>query len=260
METPQTVYDGAPPADEKPADDKPTGEVDSDVTDDTKSDTTDVVDDKTGSDDTKTDDTEKKDDAPPASTDGTTVPLAALQEQRDKRQSAERERDDLKSKLDATTKPAETTSVFDDEAKFRDELKSDFDAQLNNQRYNQSQYFVGREIGEDVLATKTETFKVLAAANPALNQQIANSMSPYHEMVKIVDQHGELDKMKDLDKYKAGIRAELLAEIKADSEKGETDKAKLRDSIPESLAGDSSVGKRTSSEGFTQKTAEEVYN
>lgn len=254
METPQTVYDGAPPADEKPADDtKPTGDESSDVTDETKSDTTDVVDEKS-------DDTEKKDDAPPASTDGTTVPLAALQEQRDKRQSAERERDDLKSKLDATTKPAETTSVFDDEAKFRDELKSDFDAQLNNQRYNQSQFFVGREIGEEALAAKTETFKTLAAANPALNQQIANSMSPYHEMVKIVDQHGELDKMKDLDAYKAKIRAELKAEMEADTEKGETDKAKLRDSIPETLAGESSVGKRSSSEGFTQKPAEEVYN
>lgn len=256
METPQTVYDGeAPPADEKPSDDaKPTGdEVDVKPGD---SDTTDVVDDKSG-------DTEigKKDDAPPASTDKTTVPLAALQDERDKRQSAQRERDELQTKLDESVKPTDQTSVFDDEAKFRDELKSDFNAQLNNQRYNQSQYFVGKEIGEDVLATKVETFKTLAAANPALNQQIADSISPYHELVTIVEQHGELAKMNDLPAYKAQLKAEILAELKADSEKDETDKTKLRESIPESLAGEASAGKRESAQTiFTAPTAEELYD
>ena len=252
METPETIYDGeAPPADDKPADDaKPTGEAEDKVEDDATSKV----------EDTPTDtEAEKKDDAPPASTEGTTVPLAALQEQRDKRQSAERERDELKSKLDESVKPTDPTSVFDDESKFRDELTSDFNTELNNQRYNQSQFFVEQDIGKEALAAKTETFKALAAANPALNQQIANAISPYHEMVTIVEQAGELAKMQDLPAYRATLKAEILAEIKADAEKGETDKTTLRDSIPDSLAGEASTGKREAADSFTQKTAKELY-
>ncbi|MCH8294483.1 hypothetical protein IH992_25650 [Candidatus Poribacteria bacterium] len=259
MDTPETIFDGAPPADDKPADDKPKGEDSSDEVKpgEGETDTTKVVDDKTGSDDTEAG---KKDDAPPASKDETQVPLAALQEQRDKRQAVERERDDLLAKLNKSEKPGELTSVFDDEAKFRSELQNDFDSQLNNQRYNQSQFFVEQDIGKDVLATKVETFKTLAAANPALTQQMANAISPYHEMVTIVDQHSELAKMQDLPAYKAQLKAEAKAEVLAEMKAGSDDSDKLRDSISDSLAGDASVGKRDSAAVHTPKTAEEVYN
>lgn len=251
MDTPETIFDDAPPADDKPADDKPTGEEEPKVEDKVE-DTPAAADTET---DTKTED--KKDDTPPVSKDETKVPLAALQEQREKRQIAEKALEELRAKH---AEPEVQTSVFDDEEKFRDELTSKFDATLNNQRYDQSQFFVENEIGKEAVATKFEAFKILATANPALSQQMANAISPYHEMVTIVDNAGELAKMQDLPAYRATLKAELLAEIKADSEKSDTDKETLRASVPDSLAGDASTGRRTAADSFAQKTAEEVYN
>lgn len=201
-------------------------------------------------------------DASPASKNGeTTVPLSAMHGERDRRKNAERERDELRSKLDsADTIEAKKTSVFDDESKFRDEITGDFNRTLNNQRYNQSQFFAERDIGKDELSVKVDTFKQLVAENPTLNTQINDAPSPYHEMIKIVDQHADFDKIKDIDSYKDKLRAEVRAEVKKELQAEIEGNGKLRNSIPESLVNDASAGGIDTARGFTPKTAEELYN
>lgn len=233
---------------------EPTGEVNSA---DAKPDTTDVVNDKKASEDTQTEDTKA---ASPAAEDETKVPLSAMHGERDRRKAAERERDEFKAQLTESNK-AEPTSVFTDEAAFRTEIQNDFNQSLTNQSLNQSEFFVADKIGRDVLDQKIEVFKTLVENNPEIRQRFANAVSPYHELVKIVDQHNEMDKMKDLDGYKAKLKAEAKAEVKAELEADGKAKTELRDSIPDSLVDETGKGGLDSKPtSFTPKTAAEVFD
>lgn len=198
-------------------------------------------------------------DASPASSKETQVPLSAMHGERDRRQAAEKENADLRAKIEEANK-IDPTSVFEDESKFRNELSADFSQQLNNQSLNQSEFFAAREIGRTELDQKIGVFKTLAENNPELAQRFGNAVSPYHELIEIVDQHDEMDKMKDLDGYKAKLKAEARADVKAEIEKEVKDKADLRATIPDSLVGDDSAGGIASKGSFTPPTAKELYD
>ncbi len=187
----------------------------------------------------------------------TQVPLSAMHGERDRRKTAEKERDELKAKLE---EKAPLTSVFEDENKFRQEVHDDFNQSLTNQALNQSEFFVADKIGRDVLDKKIEVFKNLAESNPEIRQRFANAVSPYHELVSIVDQHDELEKLKDLDGYKAKLKAEAKAEVKAELEAEGKAKDELRASIPDSLTGDASAGGLTSKDWGGPAKAEDIYN
>ena len=206
--------------------DEPTGETKADDKPDESKDKSDKEPDKDGS----SPDPEQ-----------TTVPIAALHGERDRRQEAERELNDLKAKQVETDK-ADPTSVFADEGKFRTEIEQSFDDRLTHQSLNQSEFFAARDFGKDVLAAKVETFKQLAADNPSLAQRFSGAISPYHELVEIVNQHETLNELKDVDALKAKLKEEARAELKAEQEAEAKEKGDLRDSIPESLVGDSSKG------------------
>lgn len=202
---------------------------------------------------------EETKDASPASVDETKVPISAMHGERDRRQAAEKENADLRAQIEESKK-ADPTSVFEDESKFRNEISADLSQQLTNQSLNQSEFFTARELGRDVLDQKISVFKELAKDNPELVQRFSNSVSPYHELVDIVNQHDELAKMKDLDGYKAKLRAEAKVEVKAEFEKEQEAKDKLRDAIPDSLVGDASAGGISSKGSYEPPTAEELYN
>ena len=203
-------------------------------------------------------DAEKAKDASPASEIETKVPISAMHGERDRRQAAEKERDELKAQLDESNK-VEPTSVFVDEEKFRQEIASELNQKLTNASLNQSEFFAGREFGKDVLEQKIEKFKTLIETNPDLKQRFVNAISPYHELVDIVDKHDELAKMDDLDAYKAKLKAEAKAEVKAELEKEAKDKTELRDSVPDSLVGDASVGGLESTDAEPLASAKDVY-
>lgn len=187
----------------------------------------------------------------------TQVPLSAMHGERDRRQAAEREVAELKGKLEEKTP---LTSVFDDEPKFREEISADFEQLLTNQAFNQSEFFVADKIGRDVLDKKIKEFKSLAESNPEIRQRFASAVSPYHELVAIVDQHEELAKMKDMGAYKAKLKAEAKAEVKAELEAEAEGKDKLRESIPDSLVGDTSAGGLKSTDWGGPAKAKDIYN
>lgn len=241
----EELYDGAETTEEIVVVEEPKGdEPKEDPKDDPKEDPKDDSDGNGGS---------------PPPVDETKVPISAMHGERDRRQAAEKENADLRAQIEESKK-ADPTSVFEDESKFRNEISADLSQQLTNQSLNQSEFFVARELGRDVLDQKISVFKDLAKDNPELVQRFSNSVSPYHELVDIVNQHDELNKMKDLDGYKAKLRAEAKAEVKAEIEKEQEAKDKLRDAIPDSLVGDASAGGISSKGSYEPPTAEELYN
>lgn len=175
------------------------------------------------------------------------VPLSAVHGERDRRQAAEKERDDLRKQLEAKN-TKEPTSVFEDEKAFASEIKSDFNQTLTNHTLNQSEFFAEREYGKPQLAAKIETFKSLVESNPQYRDQFINAVSPYHELVTIVDNHTKLEQMQDLPAYEAKLRAEIKAEVEAENAAKAKSKADLRESIPDSLARTASSGGLTASD------------
>ena len=251
MKTAEELYDGKETTEEIVVVEEPKGE------EETKQEETKEESEKESTEETKSEE-ETKDESP-SSVEETKVPISAMHGERDRRQAAEKENADLRAKLEETNK-TDPTSVFEDEAKFRTEISTDFNKLLNNQSLNQSEFFTAREIGRDVLDQKIAQFKSMAENNPELAQRFANAISPYHELVDIVNQHDEMDKMKDLDGYKAKLKAEAKVEVKKELEAEIEAKKKLHDSLPESLVGDPSAGGLTSKGSFEEPSADELYN
>ena len=200
-------------------------------------------------DDVEPDPGEKADtDVSPASEEtDTKVPLSVVHGERDRRQAAEKRAADAEAMLEASKKEdVEPTSFFTDEPKARAEIIGDVDNALSNFSLNQSEFFARREFGSDVMDAKIETFKAIALDNPTLVERFKNSISPYHELSDIVDQHDELKKMEDIDGFRETIRAEERAKLKKEMADEADGKAALRNSVPESLVGDTSKGGLTS--------------
>jgi hypothetical protein len=205
----------------------------------------------------ETETAEPTEEASPAS--DVTVPMSVVHGERDRRQAAEKERDDLRAKLEASSQ-TEPTSVFEDESKFRSEIDAQINESMSNVALNQSEFFARREFGSEELDGKIEKFKELVKDNDPLRQRFINATSPYHELVEIVDQHDELAKMEDMDAYRAKIRAEERAAVKKELEDEAAAKAKLRDSVPDSLVDEPSQGGLDSKTTEPLASAEELYN
>jgi hypothetical protein len=181
---------------------------------------------------------EQKREATPAPEDASEnlVPLRAVMSERDKRQKLEAELAELRSKAE----PVEPTSVFENEQQFRSELVNDVNLSLTNASLNQSQFFAEREFGKEVMAKKIEAFRGIVEQRPILAERFSQAISPFHELVDIVNEFEELDRMQNMDEYKDNLRKEIRAELEKElqgelQEEIEKD-AKKRNAITPSLA------------------------
>jgi len=188
-----------------------------------------------------------------------TVPITALHGERDRRQAAERELETLRNQQPAE-EPKPLTSVFESEDGFVSDLERKFSDQLVNRTLNESQFHAEQKYGAEALAAKVETFRQLAADNPHYAREFSESVSPYFTLVKLVDQHDELGAMKDIDSYKARLKAEAKVEALKEIEADQKGKEDLKSSIPESLVGDTSKGGLTGSEWSGPASTESVFD
>lgn len=164
----------------------------------------------------------------------------AVLDERRKRQELEAKLKELESKLGEGKQ--ETPDVFEDAEGYTRYLQQ----QLDNRMLNMSEFLARQEHPD--LDEKVARFEQMVQENPMLYQQVMNTPSPYHEVIKVVSKAEELDKMRDLDSYKASLRdqikAELMAEMKATEDK-QSKGRKAAQSVPKSLAGQASQGSIT---------------
>ena len=168
------------------------------------------------------------------------VPIKALMAEREKRQALERQVADFNAQKAKEPAP----DVFEDQEAFTAHMRTEFDNARFNDKANMSEFFARKEFGD--LDSKIEAFKELKLSNPALEAQVLNAASPYHEIVDIVSKYEKMEKMQNIDEFEATTRAEIeakvRAEIKAEMDgKANADK-NLRDSIPTSLVDKPSKG------------------
>lgn len=168
------------------------------------------------------------------------VPLKALEAERHKRQELERKLEQQYRDLKTQSEEKQRPDILEDPDGYADSITRKFQQELDNQRLNMSEFLARREHPD--MDDKLAEYRELAEKNPALNSQVQNAMSPWHEVAKIVDASRKLEQLNDVDGMEAKLRAEIEAQIRKEYE----DKAKaeevLSGSLPQSLAGAPSKG------------------
>ena len=170
--------------------------------------------------------------------------LSAVLDEREKRQKAVAEADELRQKLKAYEQPEDEISVFEDEQGFKNQQQNATQAALRNTELNMSQAFAEKEFGEEKVAAVAEWFKKDGVQSPAALKRFNEAKLPFHELVKMYDD--DLI-MRDPAAYKAELLAELRSEIENE---------KKPEPITPSLTKARSVGAAS----FTTEDAEDILN
>ncbi len=186
------------------------------------------------------------------------VPITALHGERDRRKAAELRNKELEEQLNSQPKP-DPTSVFEDEAKFRAEITSDFEQRLLTTRLEMSERYSRNTHGDEAVDSALDWFVPAAKESPLLQQKFNDAGNDVGEVVRLYNAHIEAEKLQDVDAYKAELKAEAKAEALKEIEAEQAKKSTLLDSIPDSLVSDPSAG-NLNSKAFKSPTDEELFD
>jgi len=156
--------------------------------------------------------------------------LSAVMDERDKRQKAVKEAEELRERLKAYEKPEDDISVFEDEQKYKSQQEQKIQQALRNTELNMSQAFAETVYGEEKVSAAIEWFKNEGVQSPTALKRFNGAKLPFHELIKM---HEDDAIYRDPEGYKARLRAEIEAELAAKPGKK---------SVTPSLASKRSVG------------------
>ena len=154
--------------------------------------------------------------------------LSAVLDEREKRQKAVKEAEELRAEL-AKYKTEPDVSIFEDEKGFVERQKRDTEVALRNTALNMSEAFAESVFGADKVSAAKQWMINEGIKSPYALEQFNSAKLPYHAAVKLYE-----DDMvrRDPEAFKAKLRDEIIAELKQE---------KPRVSTP-SLASKRSVG------------------
>lgn len=188
--------------------------------------------------------------APPAAVEEARhIPITALLDEREKRQQATREAEELRRKvaeMEARLNPPKKVDFFEDPESALQTVQQTAQAIALNTKLETSRFLAERDHGADAVKEAYEFFD----ANPHLSQQLLKSPSPFHEAVKVYQKHKMLQEIgEDPAAYRARIEAEIRERVAA-----EMAPPRPATSPPPSLASATSAGpsKGPVVSGFTQ--------
>lgn len=212
--------------------------------------TADKGDEKPGDDDSTTDDKKaesKEDDAgstsEPENKEAGTVPIAALLDEREKRQAFEKQVEELTGKLN-TTEAKPLPDVLDDQEGFVKELESKVKTETQAVRIEVSQDVM--RMMHDDYDEMEKKFVELAKGNPDLINKMSSETLPakfVYDTAKKAEKLAEMDNVEEWEakktaELKAAIKAELEAEAKAKADK----EAENSEALSPSLAAQRAAG------------------
>jgi len=191
----------------------------------------------------------------PPTSEPKTVPLAALEDERNKRQQAEQALQEMQA-----SKPKEPEVDFDEDPKgYVDQKAVSAEQQLHNMRIDMS-VDMSRKAHED-FDEVMKSWPEIVGQNPSILQQAESSPQPGEFAYEACKQHIALKEIGDPANYRERVKAELLAEIKAEQESKaeEAKKQELVSNNPPSLAGQVSAGSRQGPEWAGPESLDELF-
>jgi hypothetical protein len=157
--------------------------------------------------------------------------LAAVKDERRKRQELEKELESLKQKQQ---EPKELPDVFDDQKAFVESIRSEFQQELGNAKLEVARSMM-MEFHDDYEAMEAK-FIDLAKENPTLRDQAMKEANPAKFAYQQAKKYEEYQKVQDVDAYKEQLRNEMRAEIEAEIKGTQQVKAKKASNLTPSLA------------------------
>ena len=173
-----------------------------------------------------------------------TVPIAALLDEREKRQAFEKQVEELKGKINTSEEQKPLPDVFENQDDFVSELQARLKAETQAVRIEVSQDFM-RTMHDDYDQMEAK-FMELAKDNPELVSKMSAAATPAKFVYETAKKAEKLAELNNVDEWEAKKTAELTAKIKAELEaeakaKAETD-AKNEDAISPSIAAQRAAG------------------
>ena len=173
------------------------------------------------------------------------VPLAALQAERDEKRELKRRLEALESQYQQRNQPQQQQppDIYEDpEARFQHE-RQQFQQELTARTLSQSRFYATREFGEDVVEATVEYFN----QHPEQSHQFLNEPSPFHAAVEYYRKQRKLAEIgDDPEAYEAQLRERIRQEEQAKLV-AENVKSAAGAKAP-SLAGKSNLGSRQGGE------------
>lgn len=156
-----------------------------------------------------------------------------------------RKRQELQRRLEereAVKEPVKAPDIFENQDQYTDFLRNEIGGAVANTRAEMSEFYARDKYGSDVVDQKFEKYKELEAENPQLRAELAKSPMPWVEMVKKVEAAEKLEKLQDVDKLEAELRAEIEAKVRKELEGEAEHESKKQNAITPSLAAKRAAG------------------
>lgn len=161
--------------------------------------------------------------------------LAAVKDERQKRQEAQKRIEELERKLaERDSKQEEIPDVFEDQKAFVESIRNEQRQELQNMRLEMAREFM-MEAHKDYEEMEAK-FIELAKENPVLKSQAQKASNPAKFAYQQAKKYAEWQEMQDIDTAKQKLRAELREELKKELEAEKAEKAAKTSDITPSLA------------------------
>jgi hypothetical protein len=168
--------------------------------------------------------------APPApEPEATRVPITAMLDEREKRQAAERELQELrrwKEQIEAQARQSQQKppDIYEDPEGFVRQTQATVQQALWNERLNMSEALARDKFGDETVETATRAFEHAVKSNPSIYAEMRQHPNPYsfvvnwHKRQSILSEIGtDPDKWREQERER--IRQELLAQASQPSPK-----------------------------------------
>jgi uncharacterized caspase-like protein len=191
--------------------------------------------------------------APPAASDEKPrdIPITALLDEREKRQAAERELQQLRAwrqeqERKAREAAAQAPDFYSDPDQRLQFERQQFQASLWNERLNMSEALARDKFGDETVDRARDAFQAAVAQNPALAVELQSSAHPYAFVVNWYKRQAVLAeigtdpeawKARQIESIKEQLRQELMAEMQ------QTQPVLPKPRLPGSLASAPAAGK-----------------
>lgn len=174
-----------------------------------------------------------EDAAPPAATEEkpSSIPVTALLDEREKRQRAERDLEELRAwrakaeqeqrdaqqKAWAERNQQKPPDLYDDPDKRLQYERQQAQAMVWNERLNMSEMVVRSSVGDEVVDAAVAAFGQEVQRNPTLYQEMQQQRNPYDFVVKWHKRHQFLSEVGDPDAWREAERQRIREEVLAES-------------------------------------------
>ncbi len=169
-------------------------------------------------------------------------------DERDRRKAAEARLAELEGKQEE--KP--TPDILEDPEAYAKRLKDDVNHGVLERHFDSSEYRARKAHGDNAVEDAIGVFNEMVKADPLLAKKALEHPEPFDFVIDTVKAHKRVEDAGGVEELlkteRQRMRAEIEAEIREELDGKAEAKAKTRESLPETLAGESNKGERTSPE------------